>query len=85
MEQVRLGIIGIGGMGTEHAKGLIAGKAPEIRLTAVADIRQSRLDYAKANFPEDIRLFSDGRALIDSGCCDAVLIATLHYFHPAAS
>ena len=82
MEQVRLGIIGIGGMGTEHAKGLIAGKAPEIRLTAVADIRQSRLDYAKANFPEDIRLFSDGRALIDSGCCDAVLIATPHYFHP---
>ena len=82
MEQVRLGIIGIGGMGTEHAKGLIAGKAPEIRLTAVADIRQSRLDYAKANFPEDIKLFSDGRALIDSGCCDAVLIATPHYFHP---
>ena len=24
MEQVRLGIIGIGGMGTEHAKGLLA-------------------------------------------------------------
>ena len=47
MEQVRLGIIGIGGMGTEHAKGLLAGKVPEIRLTAVADIRLKPLliDY----------------------------------------
>ena len=28
MEQVRLGIIGIGGMGTEHAKRLLAGNVP---------------------------------------------------------
>ena len=82
MEQVRMGIIGIGGMGTEHAKGLLAGNVPEMRLTAVADIRQSRLDWAKANCPEEVRLFSDGRELIDSGCCDAVLIATPHYLHP---
>ncbi len=82
MEQVRLGIIGIGGMGTQHALGLIAGNVPEIRLTAVADVRPSRLEFAKAHFPEDVRRFSDGRELIDSGCCDAVLIATPHYFHP---
>ena len=82
MEQVRLGIIGIGGMGTQHALSLLAGKVPEIRLTAAADIRPARLEYARENFPEDVRLFSDGRELIDSGCCDAVLIATPHYFHP---
>ncbi|MBR2822937.1 MAG: Gfo/Idh/MocA family oxidoreductase [Clostridia bacterium] len=82
MEQVRLGIIGIGGMGTEHAKGILAGNIPEIRLTAVADVRESRLEYARDHFPEDVRRFSDGRELIDSGCCDAVLIATPHYFHP---
>ena len=82
MEQVRMGIIGIGGMGTEHAKSLLAGNVPEMRLTAVADIRRGRLDWAKAHCPEDVRLFSDGRELIDSGCCDAVLIATPHYLHP---
>ena len=82
MEQVRLGIIGIGGMGTAHALNILAGKVPEMRLAAVADVRQSRLDYAKEHFPEDVRRFSDGRELIDSSCCDAVLIATPHYFHP---
>ena len=81
MEQVRMGIIGIGGMGTEHAKGLVAGAVPEMKLVAVADIRESRLEYAKEHFPEVLR-FHDGRELIDSGCCDAVLIATPHYLHP---
>ena len=82
MEQVRLGIIGIGGMGTNHAMSILDGQVPEMKLTAVADIRQSRLDFAKAHFPEDVRRFPDGYTLIDSGCCDAVLIATPHYIHP---
>ena len=54
MEQVRLGIIGIGGMGTQHALSLLAGKVPEIRLTAAADIRPARLEYARENFPEEM-------------------------------
>ena len=82
MEQVRLGIIGIGGMGTNHAHSILNGNVPEMRLTAVADIRKSRLDYAKENFPEDVAIFDDGRKLIDSGTCDAVLVATPHYLHP---
>lgn len=82
MEQVRLGIIGIGGMGTNHVQNVMAGKVPGLVLTAVADNRQVRLDWAKKNLPADIAVFSDGRELIDSGCVDAVLIATPHYFHP---
>ena len=54
MEQVRLGIIGIGGMGTDHAFSIIKGQVPEMVLTAVADNRQSRLDFAKENFPEKV-------------------------------
>ena len=82
MNEVRIGIIGIGGMGSNHAKMILSGQVPRLRLTAVADVSQSRLDWAKENLPEEIALFSDGRALIDSGKCDAVLIATPHYFHP---
>ena len=82
MEQVRLGIIGIGGMGTNHAFSIIEGKVPEMVLTAVADNRQSRLDFAKEKFPESVKVFEDGRELIESGACDAVLIATPHYLHP---
>lgn len=56
MEQVRLGIIGIGGMGTNHAFSIIKGQVPEMVLTAVADNRQSRLDFAKENFPETVQV-----------------------------
>lgn len=82
MEKVRLGIIGIGGMGTNHVNSLLNGLVPNMELTAVADIRQSRLDWAKENLPDTVFIFDDGKKLIDSGTCDAVLIATPHYFHP---
>ncbi len=82
MEQVRLGIIGIGGMGTNHANSLIKGEVPDIRLTAVADISEDRRRFAGEHFPTDIQVFATGEELIGSGACDAVLIATPHYFHP---
>ncbi|MCR5109254.1 MAG: Gfo/Idh/MocA family oxidoreductase [Lachnospiraceae bacterium] len=82
MEQVKLGIIGLGGMGSAHAKSIVNGNIPEIKLTAVADTRDQRLDWAKEYLPDDIKLFNDGYAMIDSGICDAVLISTSHYLHP---
>lgn len=82
MEQVRLGIIGIGGMGSGHAANVAEGKVPRMVLTAVADIRQSRLDWAKEALPQEVQTFDDGKKMIDSGVCDAVLIATPHYLHP---
>ena len=47
MEQVRLGVIGIGGMGTNHVRSIMEGKVPELKLTAVADIREARRVWAK--------------------------------------
>ncbi|MBP5489176.1 MAG: Gfo/Idh/MocA family oxidoreductase [Lachnospiraceae bacterium] len=82
MEKVRLGIIGIGGMGSAHALSIVGGEVPELRLTAVADIRESRLAWAEEMLPKDVKRFDDGRKMIDSGECDAVLIATPHYLHP---
>ena len=82
MEKVRIGIIGIGGMGSNHAISITKGMVPDMVLTAVADVRPSRLDWAKENLPGDVVTFLDGRELIDSGKCDAILIATPHYFHP---
>ena len=81
MKEVRLGIIGIGSMGTSHASNVAKGLVPHMRLTAVADIRQERLDWARENLP-GVALYTNGREMIDSGDCDAVLIATPHYFHP---
>ncbi len=82
MKKVKLGIIGIGGMGTNHANGIVKGLVPNMELTAVADIREARRQWAKENLPENISIFGDGMELITSGTCEAVLIATPHYLHP---
>lgn len=82
MEQVKLGIIGIGNMGSAHVKSLLAGNVPELELAAVADRSEARRDWAKETVPETVQIFSEGEELIESGICDAVLIATPHYQHP---
>lgn len=82
MNEVRIGVIGIGNMGTLHAKNLAEGKAGRLKLTAVADRLESRRQWAKGHLPGDICIFKEGQELMDSGCCDAVLIAVPHYQHP---
>lgn len=82
MNQVKLGIIGLGNMGSGHCSNILAGLTPEIKLTAAADLRQSRRDWAKETLPDDVVLFENGDQLIESGLCDAVIIATPHYEHP---
>lgn len=82
MKQVKLGIIGIGNMGSGHCGNILNGLTPEIALTAVADLRESRRGWAKTALPRTAAIFNDGDSLIASGLCDAVLIATPHYDHP---
>ena len=82
MEQVKIGIIGVGNMGSDHSKRIVNGDVPELKLVAVADRSQARRDWAKENLPEDVKIFNEGDELIDSGVCDAVLIAVPHYQHP---
>lgn len=82
MKKVRLGIIGVGNMGSGHAANILAGKCPEIELTAVADRREARRQWAKDTLPEGTAIFEEGSDLIQSGLCDAVHICTPHYQHP---
>lgn len=82
MEKVRIGVIGLGNMGSGHSLSLKDGKVPEIELVAAADLRESRRDWAKENLPESVQIFEDGDSLIDAHCCDAVLVAVPHYDHP---
>lgn len=82
MEKVRLGIIGVGNMGSGHVQNILAGKTPEIEIAAVADRRESRRAWAAETLPQGTPVFEEGTDLIQSGLCDAVLIATPHYQHP---
>lgn len=82
MNKVKLGIIGIGNMGSSHAKNIVEGKTPDIELVAVADRKEDRRNWAKETLPETVRIFEEGKDLMDSGVCDAVIVAVPHYQHP---
>ena len=81
MQQIRMGIVGVGNMGSAHVKRFLSGECPQIQLTAVADIDPTRLAWAKEQLPT-VKTFDSADALFQSGEVDAVLIATPHYFHP---
>ena len=81
-QKVRIGIIGIGNMGSTHDKNIVEGKVPRLSLTAVADNNPDRLEWAEKPLPETVARFSDAGELMNSGLVDAVLIAVPHYFHP---
>ena len=82
MEKVKIGIIGIGGMGTNHAEYLSAGEIAGAELAAVCDVKEARLEWARQNLGPGVRVFDGAEALFAAGVVDAVLIATPHYFHP---
>ena len=79
---IKLGIIGIGNMGSGHALGILNGECPELRLVAVADINPDRLAWARANLSPDIACFSDAMAMLDSGAIEACIVSVPHYDHP---
>jgi predicted dehydrogenase len=73
---VRIGIVGIGNMGTGHARQILAGKIPGLELAAVADIDPERLKLVP-----QVRGFASSSEMIASGLINAVLISTPHYDH----
>jgi predicted dehydrogenase len=81
MEKVRIGVVGIGGMGSNHAKSLASGKVANAELTAVCDVRSERLDWARTELGGNIKLFEDADAFFAAAVCDAVIVATPHYDH----
>ena len=81
MDIVRVGIIGVGNMGSSHAKKIVAGEIEGMTLAAIADTNPARLEWAKENCP-GAELFSDAIEMMDSGKVDAVIVATPHYDHP---
>ncbi|MGB9642393.1 MAG: Gfo/Idh/MocA family protein [Candidatus Ratteibacteria bacterium] len=81
MKKVKIGIIGVGGMGQGHAESMK--KVKEAQLVAVCD---NEADRAKeVGEKHGVKWFVDYKELIDSGIADAIIVATPHYFHPEIS
>lgn len=81
MEQVRIGIIGIGNMGSAHAKMIANKEIDGLRLAAIADLDPSRRQWAADHLPESVMVYESGDALIQQAEIDAVLVAVPHYSH----
>ncbi|MDO5327530.1 MAG: Gfo/Idh/MocA family oxidoreductase [Clostridia bacterium] len=81
-KKIKLGIIGIGNMGTGHAKNILTGKCPEFALAAAADINPDRLAWAKESLSPDVTYFDDALKMLDSGLIEACMVCVPHYDHP---
>ena len=87
MKEVRIGIVGMGVQGSLYSAILTGAKLPQLgtfsaptgcRLTAVSSRSPSTEAKAAAL---GVRYYSDWRAMVDSGVCDAVIITVPHYLH----
>ena len=82
MDEVRIGIIGFGGMGNSHANYLSRGEIAGAKLVAVADADPDRLEGVEEKYGSGVQTFVGADALFAAQCVDAVIVATPHYFHP---
>ena len=81
MEQVKIGIIGMGNMGRSHAKRIMAGEVPHMTLGAVCDIDADARAWCAEEFPS-VPLFETAEEMIEKTALDAVLVTVPHYDHP---
>jgi predicted dehydrogenase len=80
--EVRYGIVGVGMMGLEHLRNLLA--LPGTRVTALADPHPPSLEAARAVLAERARsvaTFADHRDLLAAGLADALVVATPNHTH----
>lgn len=82
MKKIRLGIIGIGNMGSGHACRVADGECPDFELTAVADINPAREAWTAERLGKGVTFFDSAEKMLDSGLVDACIIATPHFAHP---
>ena len=74
--QVKIGIVGIGNMGSKHAQHCL--DLPNTALAALCDSKPERL---AAQLPADVPRYADYREMLAAVPMDAILIATPHYDH----
>lgn len=85
MKKVRIGLIGYGVMGANHASQLFENAIPQAELTAVCEPNQDNLKRAKETCGDRVRYFTDVKDLLAANLMDAVLIATPHFDHPKSA
>ncbi len=83
MEKVRVGIIGVGNMGSAHAMDFDRGVIENGVLTAICDTNPDKLTTLTSKLQNcNPATFTKAEDLMDSGLVDAVIVAVPHFLHP---
>jgi predicted dehydrogenase len=80
MKPVRFAIVGLGVVGGRHVQAFAGARSPDFCLAAAAELKADLAAQWRRKL--DVPVFWDVDELIDSGLCDAVLIAVPHCWHP---
>ena len=79
-KKVKVGVIGIGNMGSAHASCVASGEIKGMELVAVCDIDENCLAKCEKAFPNAAR-YTDWKEMLKNPELDAVIIAVPHPFH----
>jgi predicted dehydrogenase len=80
MEELKIGIVGIGIIGKKHIENFVKKEVTGARITAVCDKNPDHRAWACDKL-RNVSMYDDFDTMLSSDI-DAVLIATPHYFHP---
>ncbi len=82
MDKVRIGVVGIGNMGSAHAMQLYNGKVKGAVLSAVCDKNEARFALVDKHMDDTVSKYTSLTAMLADDVVDGVIIATPHYDHP---
>jgi len=86
-DRIRVGLVGVKGMGGGHIKHILQGMPGEnVEIAAVCDVwEKARLSAQAAAQLADDQVYSDYRRMLDRKDLDAVLVATPDHWHAPIS
>ena len=82
MTKVKIGLIGLGNMGSSHVSQLANGLVKGGQLTAVCDFNEDRLKAVNEKNGGQLACFTNPDTFFNEADIEAVLIAAPHYDHP---
>lgn len=68
-------------MGSAHAMQLFEGNVEGAVLSAVCDVSEDKLSFAREKFASHVAYYTNYKELLEDDVCDAIIIATPHYSH----
>ena len=82
-QEIRIASIGIGSMGTDNTRTAL--RVPGVRLVAVCDLYEVRLQNARNNWGNDIFTTRDYKEILSRNDVDAVIVSTPDHWHQQIS